>query len=77
VGGDAQGASTDADTKTVSPFVEALLEMRNRARAQERFEEADAIRTVLGKSGIQVRDDRSNTTWSLEPEQKDRPQKPS
>ena len=41
----------------------------------KRFEEAVTIQTELEKSGIQVRDDRRVTTWSLEP--KGRPQKPS
>jgi hypothetical protein len=73
--GDAHAASTDADERTITPFVEALLEMRERARAQRRFEEADSIRTVLEKSGVQVRDDRSETHWSLE-RGSSRPQKP-
>jgi len=74
LGSDAHAASSDADERTITPFVEALLEIRERARTQMRFEEADSIRTVLEKSGVQVRDDRDVTRWSLEP--KSRPQKP-
>jgi cysteinyl-tRNA synthetase len=74
LGSDAHAASSAADERTITPFVEALVEIRERARAQMRFEEADSIRTVLEKSGIQVSDDRDVTRWSLE--KKSRPQKP-
>jgi hypothetical protein len=74
LGSDAHAASSAAEERTITPFVEALVEIRERARAQMRFEEADSIRTVLEKSGIQVSDDRDVTRWSLE--KKSRPQKP-
>ena len=74
LGSDAHAASSDADKSTIAPFVEALLDLREQARVQRRFEEADSIRTMIEKAGVQVRDDRHSTSWSLE--QKSRPQKP-
>jgi len=74
LGSDAHAASSDADRGTIAPFVEALLDLREQARVQRRFEEADSIRTMLGKAGVQVRDDRHTTSWFLE--EKSRPQKP-
>jgi len=49
----------------VAPFVEALLDLRARARAQERWDEADAVRRHLVALGIEVHDTPGGSTWKL------------
>ena len=51
--------------EVVGPFVEALLELRRRARADRRFEEADAVRDRLVELGVEVRDSPEGTEWLL------------
>jgi len=49
----------------VGPFVEAILELRRRARDERRFADADALRDLLVGLGVEVRDGREGTDWSL------------
>ncbi len=49
----------------VGPFVEALLELRRRARAEGRFGDADLIRGRLGELEIEVRDTPAGSEWLL------------
>ena len=49
----------------VGPFVELLLALRNRARLDGRFQEADLIRERLGEIGIEVRDTPEGSAWLL------------
>jgi cysteinyl-tRNA synthetase len=51
--------------EVVGPFVEAMLELRARARAERRFEEADWIRERLEEFGIEVRDSPQGSEWLL------------
>jgi hypothetical protein len=51
--------------EVVGPFVEAMLELRARARAGRRFEEADWIRARLDALGIEVRDSAEGSEWLL------------
>jgi hypothetical protein len=51
--------------EVVGPFVEAMLELRARARAERRFEEADWIRDHLEGLGIEVRDSPQGSEWLL------------
>ncbi len=51
--------------EVVGPFVEALLELRRRARADRRFDEADAVRDRLVELGVEVRDSPEGTEWLL------------
>jgi hypothetical protein len=51
--------------EVVGPFVEALLEARERAREQQRFDDADAIRDRLVDAGINVQDRPDGTIWEL------------
>jgi cysteinyl-tRNA synthetase len=52
----------------VGPFVEAILELRRRAREERRFADADALREVLTGLGVEVRDVRGGgTEWELIP----------
>jgi hypothetical protein len=49
----------------VAPFVDALLTIRTRARADKRFADADAVRDDLVALGVEVRDGPSGTEWDL------------
>jgi cyanophycinase-like exopeptidase len=48
----------------VAPHVEALLQLREQARAERRFEDADTIRDALTGAGVEVRDAAEGTDWS-------------
>lgn len=50
---------------TVGPFVEALLELRARARAAKDFATSDEIRDRLVSAGVEVRDTPAGVEWSL------------
>ena len=52
-------------TEVVSPFVDALLAVRARARAAKDFEGADAVRDALLSAGVEVNDAREGTEWRL------------
>jgi cyanophycinase-like exopeptidase len=47
------------------PFVELLLALRNEARRDGRFQDADLIRDRLGELGIEVRDTPGGSEWLL------------
>lgn len=49
----------------LAPFVAALLEVRDTARQQGRYEEADAVRARLAEAGIEVRDTTEGSEWRL------------
>lgn len=51
----------------IAPFVEALLELRESARRERRFEDADRIRDRLLAAGIEVSDTRDGVEWALRP----------
>jgi cysteinyl-tRNA synthetase len=50
----------------VAPFVDAVLELRRRARDGRRWDDADALRDTLLRLGIEIQDHRdSPSTWTL------------
>ncbi|HXY42583.1 MAG TPA: hypothetical protein VEH29_00190 [Acidimicrobiales bacterium] len=49
----------------LAPFVETMLELRGRARAEHRFDEADWIRERLDQLGVEVRDTVEGSDWLL------------
>ena len=49
----------------LAPLVDMLLELRNEARKERRFEEADRLRALLLRSGVEVKDSPTGTAWSL------------
>ena len=51
--------------QVVAPFVEALVELRRRAREQQRWSDADVIRDLLAGAGVDVHDEPERTTWRL------------
>jgi cyanophycinase-like exopeptidase len=52
-------------TATVRPYVELLLRLRQTARDERRFADADAIRDQLEGLGVDVRDTADGATWEL------------
>jgi len=50
----------------VAPHVETLLRLREHARDERRFADADAIRDALLAAGIEVKDGREGTVWDFE-----------
>lgn len=51
----------------IAPFVEALLEVREAARTDRRFADADLIRDRLRAAGVEVRDTPDGVEWDLRP----------
>ncbi|MBV8385638.1 MAG: hypothetical protein JO155_02480 [Acidimicrobiia bacterium] len=49
----------------VGPYVEALLEAREKARNERRFADADAIRDRLLEAGVEIRDTPTGTDWDF------------
>jgi cyanophycinase-like exopeptidase len=49
----------------VAPHVEVLLRLREEARAERRFDVADAIRDTLVSAGIEVRDAAEGSSWEF------------
>lgn len=51
--------------EALAPFVDALLELRARARAARDWEAADLVRDRLAAAGVEVRDRPDGSTWVL------------
>lgn len=51
----------------IAPFVDTLVELRDRARAQRSWSHADDLRERLTTAGITVRDTPEGTVWSRTP----------
>jgi hypothetical protein len=49
----------------IDPFVEALVELRSRARGARDWALADLIRDRLDKAGVEIRDGADGSTWVL------------
>ena len=56
--------ATDPRT-IVGPFVDALLELRARARAARDFATSDRVRDCLVAAGVEVRDTPTGVAWDL------------
>jgi len=52
--------------EALEPYVDALLELRARARAARDWETADLVRHRLAAAGVEVRDGPDGSTWVLE-----------
>jgi hypothetical protein len=52
-------------TAAVTPFVDALLQVRDSARAAKDFATADLVRDRLVAAGVEVGDSKEGTTWRL------------
>ena len=53
------------DSERLANVVELLIQLRNRARANRDFETGDKIRDELAANGIQLKDSKEGTTFSL------------
>ena len=51
--------------ETLEPFVDALLELRTRARAARDWATADLVRDRLAAAGVEVRDGADGSSWVL------------
>ena len=51
--------------ETLGPFVELALALRDRARREGRFADADVVRDRLADLGVEVRDTPAGTDWGL------------
>lgn len=51
--------------QVVAPFVELALRMRDEARRERRYSEADQVRDALADLQVEVRDTPTGTDWSL------------
>jgi hypothetical protein len=60
----AEGGLRD-QREVVGPFVEALLDARQQARADNRWHDADAIRDRLLAAGVEVQDGPEGTHWQV------------
>jgi cysteinyl-tRNA synthetase len=49
----------------VGPYVDALLEARDKARSEGRFPDADAIRDRLTSAGIEIKDTPTGSDWDF------------
>jgi cyanophycinase-like exopeptidase len=54
-----------------APFVDAMLGLRDQARADRRFRDADALRDALASAGVSVRDTPRGSEWDLDAGQPD------
>jgi hypothetical protein len=63
--GEAASAGGSDPRATVGPFVDALLEVRARARETREWATADLVRDRLTEAGIEVRDGPDGSAWVL------------
>ena len=63
--GEVAVAGTRDPRELVSPFVDALIELRNRARKERAWALADDLRDRLVAAGIEVHDTPEGTVWLL------------
>jgi hypothetical protein len=63
--GETAAAGLRDPREVIGPYVDALLEARDRARRERRFDEADAIRDRLVAAGIEINDTPDGTDWDL------------
>lgn len=59
------GQGGSQDTEKLDKAVELLIDLRNQARANKDFSTSDAIRDQLADAGIQLKDSKEGTTYSL------------
>ena len=56
---------SDTSSQTLEGVVNLLIELRNKARANKDFETSDTIRDELTAMGIQLKDGKEGTTFSI------------
>jgi hypothetical protein len=63
--GEAAAEGVRDPRQRLAPIVEPVLAVRARFRSQGEYQLADALREALRQGGVEVRDGREGTTWSL------------
>jgi hypothetical protein len=63
--GDVAATGARDPRESIEPFVDALVEVRDQARATRSWDLADAIRDRLAAAGVEVRDTPEGTVWIL------------
>lgn len=58
-------SGTRDPAELIGPYVEVAVQLRNAARREQRFDEADAMRDRLESLGIEVRDTPEGSTWEI------------
>ncbi|MGA2519790.1 MAG: hypothetical protein ABSG81_03115 [Acidimicrobiales bacterium] len=74
--GDVAERGTGDPAEVVAPFVELALALRDEARAERRFAQADTVRDRLGALGVEVRDTADGVVWVLSDDGGDGPSGP-
>lgn len=54
------------DQKLLTPLIELLIELREKARENKKWEEADLIRDRLNELGIEIKDTPHGVEWNIE-----------
>jgi cysteinyl-tRNA synthetase len=70
LGGDILGIldideKTDYDEELLNELIKIIIDIRNDARKEKRFDVSDKIRDELKKLNIELEDKRGQTTWKL------------
>jgi peptidase E len=65
LGAIARDGGREGVRESVAPLVDVLLSLRGEARREQRFNDADRLRTILAECGVEVQDTPSGTAWSL------------
>jgi hypothetical protein len=60
-------SSPGSQAECLAPLVEALLDLRQKFRANKQWAEADAIRDTLQSVNITVEDDKNGSQWRVKP----------
>ncbi len=63
--GELAHAGAGDPSQQVGPYVEALLELRTRARTAKDYATSDVVRDRLVAAGVEVKDTPDGVTWSL------------
>jgi cyanophycinase-like exopeptidase len=61
----ARARGEDKVREDLARLVDVLLRLRSEARREQRFQDADRLRTILAQCGVEVQDTPSGTAWSL------------
>lgn len=63
--GDVAARGVQDPQEVLAPYIQTLVDLRDRARDQRHWDEADVLRDRLETLGVEVRDGHGATTWVL------------
>ncbi len=58
-------AASEGGSKEAAPFIDLLVELRTELRAAKQWALADRVRDGLAGLGVEVKDGKDGSTWSL------------